>query len=68
MMLDLLTRKTANPDLYVNLANHYLKKHEWGLTRKTIVDGIAKGCISEPDKVDELFREIYTRMAVRSEY
>lgn len=67
-MLDLLTRKTANGDLYVNLANHYLKNHEWGLARKTIVDGIAKGCISESDSVDKLFREICTRMAVRSEY
>lgn len=42
-MLNLLSKKASSGDLYINLAQNYLQKHEWGLARMSVERALAKG-------------------------
>lgn len=56
-MLDLLKNKVDSGDLHINLARQHLRAHEWGLARKTLVEGLAKGNLSNPRQAADLMRE-----------
>jgi len=56
-MIDLLMKKVDSGDLHINLARRYLRAHEWGLARKTLVEGLAKGNLSNPRQAADLMRE-----------
>lgn len=61
-MLDYLCKKSASGDLCINLALRYLGRHEWGLAKKAIEDGLARGDISEPDRAHALLLDICQRL------
>ena len=63
-MLDLLTMKSASGDLCINLAAQYLGQHEWGLAKKAVEEGLAKGHLSEPDRAHALLQDIYRRLGM----
>lgn len=63
-MIDFLSRKTASGDLYINLAVQYLGQNEWGMAKKAVEDGFAKGCLSEPEKAQALLEDICCRLGV----
>jgi Tfp pilus assembly protein PilF len=64
-MIDLLAKKTASGNLHINLALQYLRKHEWGLARKALEEGMSKGQLAEPEQADKLFREIHERLFLK---
>jgi len=47
-MIDLLSKRAASEDLYLNVAMRYLRNHEWGLARMAVEDALAKGGGSQP--------------------
>jgi hypothetical protein len=63
-MLNLLSKKASSGDLYINLAQGYLQKHEWGLARMSVERAFAKGALSEPDHALELLQDIHQRLAI----
>jgi len=65
-MLDLLARKASTGDLYVNMAEHHLENHEWGQAIMAIEKAVAKGRLSEPDRVGTVLRDIHDRLGIGS--
>ena len=65
-MLDLLSKKTACGDIYINLAKRHLGNHEWGQARMAIEKGLAKGRLSGPDQACAVLQEICERLGIRS--
>jgi hypothetical protein len=63
-MLDLLSKKASSGDLYVNMAQDHLQKHEWGMAKISVERALAKGALSEPGRARDLLREICVRLAV----
>ena len=63
-MIDALTMKLVSGDLYVNLAKLHLTNHEWGLARKAIDSGLAKGELSDLAEARRLSREISCLLSV----
>jgi hypothetical protein len=61
-MINLLAKKSDKGDLSINLARHHLAKHEWGLARIAIENGIAKGGLKEPDQAARLLVDIHHMM------
>ena len=61
-MIDLLSKKVASGDLYLNLAVRHLQNHEWGLARRALEEAMAKGRMSEPNRARILQNEIHQRM------
>ena len=61
-MIDILSRKAASGDLYVNMAMQYLQQHEWGRAMMAIESAIAKGCLSEPEQVEAVLQDIRDRL------
>lgn len=66
-MIDLLTKKVASGDLFINLAAQYLGQNEWGLARRAVEEGFSKGHLSDPDVAHALQRDIYQRLGIQSE-
>lgn len=56
-MIDLLLNKVDSGDLHINLARQHLQAHEWGLARKMLVEGLARGNLSNPRQATDLMRE-----------
>ena len=63
-MIDLLKNKVKSGDLHIESARHYLQIHEWGLARKTLLEGLAKGNLSRPRQATDLFSEIEKRLGI----
>jgi hypothetical protein len=63
-MLDLLSRKASSGDLYVNMAQGHLQKHEWGMAKISVERALAKGALSEPGRARELLQDACARLAV----
>ncbi len=63
-MIDVLSRKVAAGDLYINLARRHLANHEWGEARIAVEKGIAKGRLSDPRQAGRLLRDICSRLGI----
>lgn len=63
-MIDFLTTKSVSGDLCINRAVQHLDQHEWGLARRAVEEGLAKGHLTEPDRARELLRDIYRRLGI----
>lgn len=66
-MIDLLAKKTATGDLYIDMAVRHLAAHEWGQAKLAIERAIAKGQLSDPHKAQNLLRNVCTKLGVCSE-
>ena len=64
-MLDLLSVKSNNGEIAVNLAERYLAENEWGLAKKALEDGLLKGGISDIDGAIYLLTEICDRLDIK---
>lgn len=65
-MIDFLTKKSGSGDLCINLAAQYLGQNEWGLAKKAVEEGFARGCLSEPEQARALLEDICRRMGIDS--
>ncbi len=64
-MLNLLAKKARGGDLCINLARQHLLKHEWGLARLALEDGISRGNLSEPKAAQVLLDEVNEYLGIR---
>ncbi len=60
----MLARKADSGDLSANLARQHLRNHEWGLAKIAVEDALARGRLSDPDKVHSLLAEIDDRLGL----
>ncbi len=65
-MIEILSRRCHSGDLCINLARRHLGNNEWGLARKALEEGMARGRLSEPDTAIELMKEICQRLGIPS--
>lgn len=65
-MIDLLTKKAASGDICINLAAQYLGQNEWGLAKRAVEEGFAKGHLSDPEEAQALLRDICQRLGLDS--
>ena len=57
-IVETLAERSLTGDLFVDLAEMYLGKHEWGLAFRAVERGIGKGRLSDPDHAARLREEI----------
>jgi uncharacterized protein HemY len=65
-VIELLAKKAASGDLYIQLAMRYLERHEWGKARLALEEGLAKGSLSEHGEAIRLLQDIYLRLGIRN--
>ena len=63
-MIDFLSRKSASGDLCIKRAMQYLDQNEWGMAKKAVEEGFAKGCLTEPERARALLDDICVRMGI----
>ena len=63
-MLHLLAKKSTTGEVSVNLAEHYLANHEWGLAKQAIEEALSKGNILDADYALRLLGDVCHRMGV----
>ena len=61
-MIDLLARKCRFGELSINKAKQHLARHEWGLARLALEEGINKGGLKDQQEVERLLDEIRQRL------
>ena len=61
-MLELIARKSNNPDVLVNLAQEYLEHHEWGRARMVLEQLDTSGSPGYGSQVEELLQDILRRL------
>ena len=66
-MIELLARKSASGDLFINLAKHHLQEHEWGLARMAILEGLSRGKLSDLDQALAMLEDICLRLSISCE-
>ena len=62
VMMELVPRKATTGQVDINRARMYLKRHEWGLARMALEDGLSKGGLHDISEVEELLQDIYARL------
>ena len=53
-IVERLAGRSCTGDLYVNLAEMYLREHEWGFALRAIERGMHKGQLSDPEAARDL--------------
>ena len=61
-VIDMLARKSQSGQLCINKARMHLARHEWGLARIALEDGLSKGGLHDHTEVEELLRDILGRL------
>ena len=61
-MLDIVARKAATGEVCINKARMHLEKHEWGLARMALEDGLSKGGLNDHFEAEKLLQDICRRM------
>jgi len=61
-MIDLLAKRSRSGDISINKAKQHLARHEWGLARLAVEEGIFKGGLADRREVDSLLDEIRRRL------
>ncbi len=61
-MIELVARKAATGEVCINQARIYLERHEWGLARMALEDGLSKGGLHDHFEAEELLRDICRRL------
>lgn len=57
-MIEMLARKSAGGDVYLNLARAYLENCEWGRARSAIEEALEKGGLTDAAEALRLRREV----------
>ena len=63
-MIDLVARKSRGGEVCINKARMHLARHEWGLARMAVEDGIHKGGLCDPGEVEKLLQDILLRLGI----
>lgn len=63
-MIELLSSKASSGDIYVNMAMQYLERHEWGQAMMAVEKAVAKGRLSEPERVDAVLQDLRDRLGM----
>lgn len=61
-MIDIVARKAASGEVCINKARIHLARHEWGLARMALEDGLSKGGLYDRFEAEELLRDICRRL------
>ena len=61
-MIELVARKASTGQVDINRARMYLERHEWGLARMALEDGLSKGGLHDIGEVEDLLRDIHSRL------
>jgi hypothetical protein len=61
-MIDLLAKKSRWGDVSINKARQHLARHEWGLARLAIEEGLIKGGLEDRHEVERLLEDIRQRL------
>ena len=63
-MLHLLAKKSTSGEMSVNLAEHYLANHEWGLAKQAIEEALSKSGLLDMDHALRLLGDVCLCMGV----
>ena len=63
-MIELLAKKARCGDVSINKAKQHLARHEWGLARMALEEGVNKGGHYNQREVDRLLEEIRRRLSM----
>lgn len=66
-MIELIARKATSGQVCINKAKMHLERHEWGLARMAIEDGINKGGLKDNCEVEKLLSDIRRRLCINSD-
>ena len=61
-MIEIVARKAATGEVCINKARMHLARHEWGLARMALEDGLSKGGLNDLFEAEELLRDICRRL------
>lgn len=61
-MIEIVARKAATGEVCINKARIHLARHEWGLARMALEDGLSKGGLDDRFEAEELLRDICRRL------
>ena len=61
-MIDIVARKAATGEVCINKARMHLARHEWGLARMALEDGLSKGGLIDHFEAEELLQDICNRL------
>jgi hypothetical protein len=61
-MLDIVARKAATGEVCINKARIHLERHEWGLARMALEDGLSKGGLNDYCEAEQLLQDICRRL------
>jgi hypothetical protein len=61
-VIDMLARKAATGEVCVNKARMHLARHEWGLARMALEDGLNKGGLDDHLEAERLLQDICRRL------
>lgn len=64
-MIELLAKKSHCGDLSINKAKQHLARHEWGLARMALEEGLSKGGVLDLREVETLLEDIRQRLLNR---
>lgn len=57
-MIDLIAKKSSCGEIFINKARQHLARHEWGLARISIEQGLSKGGLDDWGEGQRLLDEI----------
>jgi len=57
-----LAKVLKNGNMEILVAEHLLRRNEWGASERFLHRGLEKGDISDPEKVRRLEREIHRKL------
>jgi len=61
-MIEIVARKALTGEVCINKARMHLARHEWGLARMALEDGLSKGGLHDDFEAAELLRDICRRL------
>lgn len=61
-MIDIIARKAATGEVCINKARMHLERHEWGLARMALEDGLSKGGLDDLFEAEKLLQDICRRL------
>ncbi|MCB1847254.1 MAG: hypothetical protein KDI04_07650 [Halieaceae bacterium] len=61
-MIEIVARKAATGEVSINKARMHLARHEWGLARMALEDGLSKGGLIDHFEAEELLQDICNRL------
>ena len=64
-VIDIVARKAATGEVCINKARMHLARHEWGLARMALEDGLSKGGLNDHFEAEKLLQDISRRLHPR---